>query len=258
VSKGDTNKSGYLKKEFQVLDAEGSPEPALAKGWISVSDKLLLEDRVTLEFTVTVDPNAPLKELERCGFFLLSVQAQLDLPGVKKALGDALGAAGLGPIGGIAAGAAMEALVVEAKVKLNIPVPIARVTLRKFRWGELKDFDLFSHMERSELGQLYKAGGELFIPTLIKPVQSASAAGTPAGEDPAAAGTLEFDSNIRVFDTEGELNWMGASIRGFHDDDKDPDRRYIIFRIPSPLVGASDLAPDSPTRQAGSDGSGYV
>jgi hypothetical protein len=256
VGKGDPNKPGYLKKEFQVLDAEGSPAPALTKGWISISDKMLLEDRVTLEFTVNVDSNAPLKELEQYDHFLLSVQAQLDLPQVKNALGIALGGAGLGPIGSIAADAAMNALVVEAKVKLKIPVPVARVTLRKFRWGELKDFDLFSHMDRSELGQLYQAGGDLFIPTKIKPVQSTNAAGDSPGQDPSASGTLNFADDIRIFDTEGELNWMGTSIRGIHDEDKDPERRYLIFRISTP--GAPDLAPDSPTRPVGGDNVGIA
>lgn len=229
VGEGNASKQAYLKKEFQVLDAVESPAPAISKGWISISKQRLLDDRVTLEFIVTVDPKAPVQEIEQCGHFVLSVQAQLDPPGVKNAMG-----------------AAARSLIVEAKVKLIVPVPIARVTLHKYRWNELKDFDLFLHMERSELAQLFREGGELYIPTLIQPLQSARPDGQPAV-------TLEFDRDIRVFDIEGQLNWMGSLIEGEHDDQGDRERKYLIFKIPAPSnVSGADTGPGSPTLQRGS------
>jgi hypothetical protein len=253
VSKGDPNKPGFLKKDFKVLDAEGSPAPAIANGWITISDKQLLGDRVTLEFSVNVDRYIPLKEVERCDYFLLSVQAQLDLPQAKAALGAALGmATGMGALGATLAGAGIDAaLTLEVKVKIKVQVPIARVTLRKFRWSEVKEYDLMENMNRSELAQLYREGGELLVPTKTKPVQVQGQDGgnAPSGETPGR--TLYFDSDIRIFDTEGELRWMGNVIKGEHDDGKDPERRYLRFKVPLPGAGGADLAPDSPTRVPG-------
>lgn len=237
VLKFGRGKPAQLKEEFAVKDDPASPAPGIEKGWLKISGKEILPSRDGVRFKVGVSPGADWRELEKVGRFLLTVEVQLDLSPAAGIVSQVLGA-----MGATGAGAAVPTgmNLIAGTCAVQVDVPRFTISLRKFRFGEIVEKDLAEYVSSGELAELYREGGELWVPVKVQKEQSENGR------------TIVFE-DIAVYDVEGELNWMGVRIPGVYRDDEDPRHEYIVFKIPrkipGEMPGAPDLAPDSPTKK---------
>jgi hypothetical protein len=236
IKLGPPGKKGFLKEAFVVQDDARSPFPAVAEGLLQISEKRLLEDRETVEFKLCVN-DAYEKAKDKIAehkSFLLEVAAELDLDAMKGAMGAAMGMAGLGMLGGIAADAAAKsALWATGCCRIKAEAPVFILTIEKFRWDKIEKMDLVNIVGDDELALLWQQGGILRVPIQANPSQSA------IGID------LGISEGLEVCDVKGNLKWAGADIPGEYEPD-DTGRRMLIFRIQGKGSAGSGGAPEPP------------
>lgn len=223
-------------KEFKVTAVEGATDMYQ----VVEESKKLINEAASVEFYVTVKSGVnPIENPDIQGA-TFSVEVKLDLSAMAQMMGAMVAGMmpGMGFLGEtIANNFPQEMEILSGFIEARAQQAIFELSLRKFRWNPLEKEKLLQYVEESNIKELYKSGGELWIPAKVKAVQQ-------SGDT-----VIEFGEGLPVCDVEGELNWMGRSLTGEYRDGEDPQRKFIVFVIPSAgsaglpdgSLGASDV-----------------
>ncbi|MCX7779897.1 MAG: hypothetical protein N2491_03140 [Negativicutes bacterium] len=232
LSTGSKKRIVKLKEDFEVNLIEGDTDA------FAISDKQLINEGSSVQFYVTVSPNIdPVSEARKLAA-TLEVKVRLDLAAMAQAVGAALAGMmpGMGFLGGaIAQGLPQEMELLTGTIAVKAETAIFELSLKKFRWLPIEKKRLDEYLDVSDIKNLYKNGGELWVPVEVEPNQKGN------------SGAVNFSPGIQIYDLEGELNWMGTKIAG---EFRDYEHTCVVFKInpAASAANASDIAPGSPTK----------